>query len=180
MPWYPTSLVPHVRLSNGDIMRSSDSAVLRFGASCPPNTAPTLPGFPPQCLSSPGQLNVNYECGGFLAPLNVAPGCETLGAGSLSFIQQEAGPVVMLLPLLSSVSGNDQPSCCTGGGLVVKPETSQEGEGMPNGDIFTPDTGVPVFSTTVTECAPRSDLPSWLIWAIMLLMIFAMAKRGRG
>lgn len=69
--WYPDPMPTPTRLANGAIL-GANSEVIPFAASCPPDTEPDPKTM--TCRPSPGARNVNYECGGALAPLG-SPGC---------------------------------------------------------------------------------------------------------
>jgi hypothetical protein len=69
---YPETMPSPPRLANGDVITPS-GAVLPFGASCPPETAPDAASL--TCLPFAGARNINYECGGVLVP-PAAAGCD--------------------------------------------------------------------------------------------------------
>ncbi len=77
--WYPSSWLPTKRMPDGSLLLP-DGTMLPFGAACPPETAPDLASN--TCIASPGARNVNFECGGLLAPLG-SPGCEVPGASTM-------------------------------------------------------------------------------------------------
>ncbi|MBK7927076.1 MAG: hypothetical protein IPJ98_06115 [Bryobacterales bacterium] len=74
------------RLPDGGIL-APDGSYIPFAASCPPETAPDLATR--SCVSSPGAMNVNYGCGGALAPLGT-PGCEPVPARAAARLAVEA------------------------------------------------------------------------------------------
>lgn len=69
--WYPDPMPTPSRLQSGGVL-APDGTVIPFAASCPPDMAPDPATL--TCVAAPGTRNVNYECGGLLAPLGVA-GC---------------------------------------------------------------------------------------------------------
>lgn len=160
------ALLPHYRLENGDLVVPNgypcqiykgcppQAIVIPFAASCPPDTEP----FMGQCIPSPGTPNVNYGCGGLLAPLGIE-GC----------LQQQSNQQVVRY---SSGGGGD---CipfggdCGGGRMTLEPDTMD----------------VPVFSTTVTGRCPTlaEQLRQWITenwwWLLLILLALAAMKRGR-
>lgn len=84
--WYPDAMPNPPRLPDGGIL-APDGSYIPFAASCPPDTAPDQATL--RCVSSPGAVNVNYGCGGALAPLGT-PGCEPVPARAAARLAVEA------------------------------------------------------------------------------------------
>ena len=84
--WYPDTMPKPPRLPDGGIL-APDGSYIPFAASCPPETAPDQTTR--SCVSSPGAVNVNYGCGGALAPLGT-PGCEPVPARAAARLAVEA------------------------------------------------------------------------------------------
>ena len=84
--WYPDTMPNPPRLPDGGIL-APDGSYIPFAASCPPDTTPDQATL--RCVSSPGAVNVNYGCGGALAPLGT-PGCEPVPARAAARLAVEA------------------------------------------------------------------------------------------
>jgi len=92
-PWYPTTMPSPRRLPDGGIV--ADGTYIPFGASCAPGSSPDAATR--TCVPSPGALNVNYECGGILAPLGT-PGCAAIPARAAAQLASDAVAATGITP----------------------------------------------------------------------------------